>query len=188
MTMKKAPIIALSIVLSATSLFAQPVSPQLFSIKAGGTYFYPAEESMKNIYGNGSGWGGEINIKLWRFIDLWMFGNSFEKAGSLPYTREPTKISLITYGGGIKFRFTAGRLSFYLGGGPAACYYKENNAIGQARGTDPGFVGQLGLYVRIIGGLILDVAADYASIKAKPKTIEADLGGARAAVRIGYVY
>jgi opacity protein-like surface antigen len=117
-----------------------------------------------------------------------MIGNFFDKKGNLPYTKEPTEISLITFGGGVKFRLTTDPLSIYLGGGPALCSYKESNPIGVARGNGLGFIGQLGLYFRIVGGLIIDIAADYTSFKVKPKTIKADLGGAKAGIRIGYVF
>jgi hypothetical protein len=36
--------------------------------------------------------------------------------------------------------------------------------------------------------LLIDLAGDYASIKVKPAAIAADLGGARVAVRLGYVF
>ena len=37
-------------------------------------------------------------------------------------------------------------------------------------------------------GLLIDLAGDYTSIKVKPAAIAADLGGARLAVRLGYVF
>jgi hypothetical protein len=160
----------------------------VFSIKAGAAYFYPAESSLKKIYGNGAGWSVEANIKLVSFLDLWAFGNGYKKNGRLPVTGESTTMRLATFGGGLKLRAKAGPLRLYAGAGAAACAYRESNVIGLAQRTDVGIIGQAGFYIPIIAGLLIDFAGDYTSIKVKPAAISADLGGTRLAVRLGYVF
>jgi hypothetical protein len=186
MSKKSAIFIALSAALAVSSAWAAP--RDIFSIKAGAAYFYPSESSLKKIYGNGAGWNAEMNLRLVSFLDLWAFGSQYEKKGHLPVTGESTTMRLTTFGGGFKFRAKAGPLRLYAGAGAAACAYRESNVIGLAQGTDVGIIGQAGFYIPIVAGLMIDLAGDYTSIKVKPAAISADLGGARLAVRLGYVF
>lgn len=186
--MIKKPALFLSLLAAMVGSSASAAFADVFSIKAGAAYFYPAEASVKRIYGNGAGWSAEANIRILPVLDLWAFGNTYDKKGRLPVTGESTEMRLTTFGGGIKFRAAAGPLRIYAGAGAAACAYRETNAIGLAKGTDVGIIGQAGFYIPIVAGLMIDLAADYASIKVKPATISADLGGTRLAVRLGYVF
>lgn len=185
---KKSSIVAILLpaALAVSSAWAAPVD--IFSIKAGVAYFYPSESSLKKIYGNGTGWSAEVNIKLVSFLDLWAFGNAYNRKGHLPVTGESTTMRLTTFGGGLKFRAKAGPLRLYAGAGAAACAYRENNVIGIAQGTNVGIIGQAGIYIPVIAGLMIDLAGDYTSIKVKPAAISADLGGARLTVRLGYFF
>ncbi len=167
---------------------ASAASQDAFSIKAGAAYFYPAESSVKNIYGSGTGWSAEVNVKLVSFLDLWAFGNGYAKTGVLPVTGEPTTMRLTTFGGGLKCRAKAGPLRLYAGAGAAACAYRESNVIGLAQGTGAGIIGQAGFYIPIVAGLLIDLAGDYTSIKVRPAAIRADLGGMRLSFRLGYVF
>jgi hypothetical protein len=185
--MRKSAIVLLLMAAAAVShVGAAP--RDAFSVKAGAGYFYPAESSLKKIYGNGTGWNAEMNLKLVSILDFWAFGNGYRKSGRLPVTAESTTMRLTTFGGGLKLRAAAGPLRLYAGIGAAACAYREANAIGVAQGTNVGVIGQAGFYLPLVAGLLIDLAGDYASIKVKPAAIAADLGGARVAVRLGYVF
>lgn len=157
-------------------------------IKIGANYFNPSEQSFKDIYGGGMVIGGEINIKLWRFMDLWLIGNYYSKKGSLPFTKEGTKMTLIPIGGGLKIRLQRGAINPYIGFGPVIYIYKETNPIGVAQGTKAGIIGQAGCYFNIVGGLLFDVSINYSYCSVKSQKIKANLGGIQAGIGLGYEF
>lgn len=158
------------------------------SIKIGAIYFNPSEPSFKEIYGSGFGIGGEVNFNIWRSLDIWFIGSYYSSEGILPYTQEKTTMNLFAFGGGLKLRLPKGSVNPYLGLGPLAHNYKEENPIGVVESTDIGFIGQLGCYFQISSGLILDLALNYIHCVVKPQNIEANLGGLQAALRIGFTF
>ena len=158
------------------------------SIKVRANYFSPSEQSFKNMYGGGITIGGEINIKIWKFIGLWLIGNHYSKKGSLPFTKESTEMTLIPIGGGLKLRFQSGVINPYIGIGPVIYIYEEKNPIGAAKGSKAGIIGQAGCYFRIIGGLLFDVSINYSYCKVKPQKIKADLGGIQAGIGLGFEF
>jgi hypothetical protein len=176
------------LLIAAVALPCAAVAQDAFSFKVGAGFFSPSESSLKSLYGSGSGWNAEANFRLVSFLDAWIFGDGYSKSGRLPVTSESTAMRLTTFGGGLKARVQAGPIRFYTGVGAAACAYRETNVIGTAQGTGAGFIGQLGFYVPLFAGLVIDLAGDYTSIKVKPEAISANLGGTRLTVRLGYVF
>jgi len=57
-------------------------------IRVGANYFSPSEKSFKDMYGAGLTFEGEVNIRVWRFIDLWLVGSYYSTEGELPFTKE----------------------------------------------------------------------------------------------------
>lgn len=167
---------------------SKPSEERNFCIKIGVGYFIPSEQSFKDIYGEGMAIGGEIDIKLWKFIDLWLIGNYYSKKGHLPFTEEETRMTLIPIGGGPKIRFQKGIINLYIGLGPVFYVYQEKNPIGIAKGTDTGVIGQAGCYFNIVGGLLFDVSVNYSRCSVKPQKIKADLGGIQAGISLGYEF
>lgn len=158
------------------------------SIKIGAIYFNPSETSFKEIYGSGFGIGGEVNFNIWRSLDIWFIGSYYSSEGALPYTQEKTTMNLFAFGGGLKLRLPKGSVNPYLGLGPLAHNYKEENPIGVAKSTDIGFIAQIGCYFQISSGLILDLALNYIHCVVKPQNIETNLGGLQVALRIGFTF
>lgn len=173
---------------SISGLLCKEAKKRNICIKIGANYFSPSEKSFKDIYGGGMAIGGEINIKLWKFIDFWLVGNYYSKKGSLPFTKEETKMTLIPIGGGLKIRFQKGAINPYIGLGPVIYVYKETNPIGVAKGTNVGFIGQAGCYFNIVGGLLLDVCINYSYCSVNPQKIKSNLGGIHAGIGIGYAF
>ena len=182
------------ILLLAAWLFLSPGPARAWNtgsgvyFKIGADGFRPTASSMKSRYGDFWGGGGEIGVRLWKSVDLWLAGHYAEKSGALPVTGEGSKIVLTSIGGGLRLRLPAGPACFYAGGGPLFLVYKETNSIGLARGTKPGFVALAGVSLRLLGGLFLDVDAEYSSVVVKPKTIQADLGGLTLGLRLGFLF
>ncbi len=157
-----------------------------FNVKV--SYFFPSEHSFQEIYGQKLAYSGEINLKLWKSLYFWLIGSYYRQDGSLPTTRESTRMTLIPVGGGIKLKFQAGIVRPYFGLGPVVYYYEESNPIGLAKGSQAGFIGQAGVNLKIIGRLFFDISVNYSYCKVKPQNIEADIGGIQAGLGIGYFF
>ena len=82
-----------------------------------GAYFAPKDSVFKNIYGGGLMYGGGIAFGLTQRIDGWIEGGYFSKTGSLTYTKEETKLTLIPIGAGLRYRILPGNISPYVGAG-----------------------------------------------------------------------
>ena len=158
------------------------------SIKIGAMSFVPSEQSFKDIYGSGLGFGGELNFGLWNAVELWLVGNYYTREGSLPVTAEATTLSLLALGGGPKFRFSHARISPYIGIGPVVYIYKEENPIGLAEGTGIGYIGQFGVSFLVGGGLLLDASVNYTYCQVQPQNIKANVGGLQLGLSIGYSF
>jgi hypothetical protein len=158
------------------------------SVKIGAIYFIPSEQSFKDIYGSGLGFGGELNFGLWKSVELWLIGNYCTNGGSLPVTGEATSLSLLALGGGPKIRFSDTRMSPYLGIGPVVYVYKEENPIGLAEGSGLGVACQLGISFLVAGGLILDAGLNYTYCQVQPQNIKANVGGVQLGMSLGYTF
>ena len=64
--------------------------------------------------------------------------------------------------------------------------YKETNPIGDVSEGGLDFVGKIGSYVTIFGGLLLDFYVDYSYCKINPADFEINVGGIAAGVGVGY--
>lgn len=174
--------------LSALLLAQNNTVMRKHSVKIGTVYFMPSEQSFKDIYGSGLGYGGELNFGLWRSVSLWIIGNYYTNDGTLPVTKEATTLSLVALGGGPKFRLSQGRISPYVGIGPVVYFFKEENPIGTADGTGIGFIGQFGFSFRVVGGLILDANLNYTYCQVQPQNVKANVGGLQLGLSIGYTF
>ena len=157
-------------------------------VKIFANYFVPSEQSFKNIYGEGMTFGTEINIKVWKFLDLWVAGNYYTKGGQLPFTKDNTDMTLIPVGLGLKLRLKRGALNPYIGFGPVLYIYEEKNSLIRTKGTSAGFVGYGGCYFKIIGRFIVDFSVNYSYCTAKPQRIKAQLGGIQTGIGLGFEF
>ena len=167
---------------------SESVDMRRHSLKISAVYIIPSEQSFKDIYGSGFGFGGELNFGLWKSLDLWLIGNYYTNDGNLPITNESTTLSLMALGGGPKFRLSRSRISPYLGIGPVFYVYKEENPIGLAEGTGLGFIGQFGVSISVAGGLILDASLNYTHCQVQPQDIKANVGGLQLGLSVGYSF
>jgi hypothetical protein len=157
-----------------------------FMVELKAHYFSPSEQAFKDIYGGGLMYGAEINIGVWKDLDLWFGGSYFSKKGELTFTKEETKLKLFPIVGGGKYRILSGNFALYVGLGLNYYQYKETNPIGDVSEGGLGFVGKIGSYVTIVGGLVLDLYMDYTYCKIEPADFEVNVGGIAAGVGLGY--
>ena len=157
-----------------------------FMVELKAHYFSPSEQAFKDIYGGGLMYGAEINIGVWKDLDIWFGGSYLSKKGELTFTKEETKLELLPIGGGVKSRILSGNFALYAGLGLNYYQFKESNPIGDVSEGGLGFVGKIGSYVTIAGGLVLDFYVDYTYCKIKPADFEVNVGGIVAGVGLGY--
>lgn len=157
-------------------------------VKLNGSYFHPVDKAFKNIYGGGVMYGGELDIGIWKNLELWIGGSYFSKKGELTYTREKTRLKIIPIGGGVKYRLSAGSLNIYGGMGINYYQYKEKNPSGDVSWGELGVLGKIGCVVKGSGGLITDFYINYSYCKMRPVHLEINIGGIEAGIGIGYEF
>lgn len=175
-------IIAVTIFLSGLANAAD----YMFELKTN--YFTPSEQSFKDVYGSGMTYGAEIGITLWKGIGIWAGGDYFTKKGKMTFTEEETELQIIPLYGGIKFRLLKGGISPYIGLGIGYFLFKETNPVGKVEEGDIGYIGQAGFLIKIAGALFFDIKGSYSYCKAKPVDIEADLGGFKVGIGLGFEF
>ena len=159
-----------------------------FSFKLRAGYFRPTESTFKNIYGDGWMGEGEVNVRIFSFIEFWLIGSYYNAAGNLPFSEERTRITTTRLGGGIKFRVSLGIFNPYIAAAPVVYIYRESNPIGTVKGNGGGYIGQVGFFIDVYKGLLFDLSVSYAQCYVKPQNIRADLGGLQAGIAIGYSF
>ena len=157
-------------------------------VELKGHYLHPSEEAFRDIYGGGMMCGGEISIALSRGFEVWLGGSYFSKNGELTFTKEETKLEIYPIGGGLKYRLTTGAFNLYVGAGLNYYQYKESNPLGDVSKGGLGYIGKIGSYVKVTGGLLVDLYVNYSYCKIKPADFEINIGGIEAGVGIGYEF
>jgi len=147
-----------------------------FGIKV--SYFMPSEQVFKDIYGSGPMFGGEFGFSLSDRVGLWADGQYYSGTGKLTYTKEETKLTLVPIGAGVRVDLlTKGAARPYVGAGVRCYIYKETNVIGTAEANGVGFVGLVGVNLRLAKGIILDLRAAYSSCSLTPADFKINVGG-----------
>lgn len=155
-------------------------------LEATGSFFSPSDQAFKQIYGSGYYFGGEITLAIVKGFGIWVGASFYSKDGLTTFTQEPTKIKIMPIYGGIKFRVPEARVSPYVGLGVGYFSYTEESGIGSVKKGDIGYLGQVGIVVKLFGPLILDVKGSYSYCKAQPENVEANLGGFQGIVGFGF--
>ena len=181
--MKKLSIIIVSVVLLSGLAIAAD-----FIVELKAHYLHPSEETFRDIYGGGVMYGGEISIGVWRGLDVWFGGSYFSKTGELTFTKEETKLKLYPLGGGVLYRLSEGVLSFYIGVGLNYYQYRESNPLGDVSKGGLGYIGKIGSYVKVTGGLLIDLYVNYSYCMLKPADFKINIGGIETGVGIGYEF
>ncbi len=172
------------IVMIVLSFLPKAARPMDITAALKMSYFDPADDSVKNIYGSGMMYGGELDIGIGKDFHLWLEGSFFSKRGKLTFSEEETKLEIIPVGIGIKYMIVDWNL--YLGIGLNYNIYREDNPIGNIRKGKVGYIGRLGGWIKIAGGLIMDFFTDYSYCKTQPADYEVNIGGLRVGIGLGY--
>ena len=151
-------------------------------------YFQPSDQTFRDIYGGGPRYGGEVDIGLWKGFDLWLGGNYFSRDGELTFTKEKTELQIIPIGAGLKYRWTKGIVRLYTAAGLSSFQYKETNPIGEISQSQVGLTAELGSYVKIAGGLLVDVFLGYSVSYVETEDFKVNIGGVSAGLGLAYQF
>ena len=151
-------------------------------------YFSPSDEEFKDIYGGGVMYGGEVSIGVWKGLELWFGGSYFSREGELTFTKEKTELRIIPVGVGLRYRWRGKSLSPYLAAGLGLYQFKESNPIGEVDLGEAGFVAAIGTYVRITGGLLIDLYANYSVCEFSSDDFEINISGFGTGIGIAYEF
>jgi len=154
--------------------------------KAG--YFRPSDKDFLDIYGGGPRYGGELDIHLWKGLDVWLGGSYFSQEGELTFTKEKTELQIIPIGAGLKYRWTKGVIRFYTAAGLSSFQYKESNPIGEVSKSRVGLTAEMGSYVKIAGGLLVDVFLGYSVCYIESADFKVNIGGLGAGLGLAYEF
>lgn len=178
----------LTLIIAIAILLSGLADASDFTLKVKGNYFSPSEKAFKDIYGGGWVYGGEANFGIWKNLKLWVGTSFFSKKGELSFTGEETKVRIIPIGGGVKYVSSVGGINYYSGIGINYYLYKETNPIGDASKGGFGIVGIIGSFMKVTGGLIIDLYINYSYCKMKPADYRINIGGFEAGIGIGYEF
>jgi opacity protein-like surface antigen len=155
-------------------------------------YFSPSDEAFQDIYGGGVMYGGEVSIGVWKGLELWFGGSYFSREGELTFTKEKSELKIIPVGGGVRYRWQGNRLSPYLAAGLGNYQFKESNPIGEVDEGRMGYSAAIGTYVKVTGGLLIDLYANYSVCEMRPGDFEIDyeinIGGFGAGIGIAFEF
>ncbi len=137
-------------------------------VKAG--YFVPGAKSFRDSYKAGFAYGADLSVRLVGGLSFWAGADLFAKTGTTSYTHEAIKIRVIPIYGGLKLRLGRegrGARPYFAG---AAGYFRteETGEIGKVTSGRVGFLGQVGVEVRLVRSLYLDFQARYSRCRALP--------------------
>lgn len=167
------------------AVLSSSASGGTLSLLATGSYFQPRDQAFKDIYGNVLAYGAQADIGVWRGFCLWAGVSHISREGELSLTKETTKLNIIPFFGGLKFRFLKTSVRPYVALGAGYFKYQETNPLGKIEKGDIGYIGQIGVSLKTLMSLCLEVYVRFSGCRIKPADIEANLGGIELGVGFG---
>ena len=147
--------------LAAALLLAGTAWSSAVTFEARLGYFVPAGAGLRDVYKNGLTLGAELTVPLSKGLSAWVGVDYFQKDGKLTFTQENTTIRIMPLFAGLKLQSMAASVRPYAAAAAGCFLYKETNIIGTASGQRIGFLGQLGLLIKIKGRAWLDISTRY---------------------------
>jgi len=181
--MKKLLTLAAILILLSSSAYSADVI-----IETKGDYHYFACSRCRDTWGSGIKYGLELSIISPHGIGVWVGGSYFSRGAKPAFREIREKLELIPIGGGIKLVQVAGPLNLYSGFGVNYYQYKETNPNEQIKLNSVGYIGKVGIYTKVIEGLMIDVYLNYSRCIVKPHDVEVNVGGYEAGIGLGYIF
>ena len=148
----------------------------MFLVRAG--YFLASDSAYTDVYKNGLVFGGEFRLGIGESLAAWLEGNYRSAAGKTTYTEEETKMSVLAVEGGALYRFKAGMLSPYVGGGLGYYMFTETSeSLGEAKQSQIGFCGFGGVAMVIGKSIVVDARVKYSTCSLKSDGFDNSVDG-----------
>ncbi len=148
-------------------------------------YFLASDSNFTKVYSNGIVFGGEVRIGG-ESLGGWLEGNYRSSTGTLTYTKESTKMSVMAVEAGALYRFKAQQLNPYLGAGLGLYMFDEDNtAIGEAKKSQIGFCVLGGVSYFIGDSFVVDAKVKYSTCSMKPADFDINVGGITLGLGLG---
>jgi len=151
-------------------------------------FFSPRQTALLDRYGRGPDFGGEIDLELWPFGDVWLSLDHFGATAVDPIDGTERSLSLTVPAAGLKFRMTGGLLSPYVGAGAAYFFHRERADSGVVGARGLGFTASAGLILRIGRVFVLDGFVRYKRGLLALPSGEIDAGGFHFGGGLGLVF
>jgi opacity protein-like surface antigen len=155
------------------------LNAQNISVELKSGYFIPVDENFKEIYGNGMCFGGELSIDVWKGLSAWISGGYHSNIGELTYTREETKLRIISAELGPRYMLEIGKSPVipFVGCGVGINLFHESNPIGTVDKNGLSFSGHLGVLFKLTKRILLDLKGNYRYCQIESVDIEFNSGG-----------
>lgn len=179
-----------TITISLIAIFILPLiaHSEYFRIETRYSSFWPSEGVFKEIYGQEYMFGGTIDIKIWKAINLWFSASQYNKIGNLSLSKRETEITISPIIAGIKFMSAGKSAKSYIAIGIGDYKYKEISPLGEVDQREQGYIGELGVLVKIIRGLFINIFGSFSYCEVMPQEIKVDIGGINAGIGLGYEF
>ena len=148
------------------------------TFKAG--LFFPSDSVFREVYKNGTVFGGELAVPVAGGLHIWAGAEYFGKSGRLSLSEEPTKVRIVPVYLGLRCHFGKSAVRPYLGAAAAYFLFKEENPLGSVSESGLGLLGQAGLLAKIGGPVWLDLFGNFRACTLRtddPDPVEAKIGG-----------
>lgn len=160
-----------------------------YKVEIKGSYFTPSKTIFKEIYGGGMMYGFEASRRIWKGLNVWMGMRYFSKLGELTYTKERTRLGILTYEIGLRYSQPVHKnIEIYGGLGIDFNSYKESNIIGKVSKGGTGIETRIGSYVKVVKGFLIDAFFLYSNCNLKPADFKVQIGGIEVGFGLGYEF
>jgi hypothetical protein len=150
--------------------------------KIGSNYFQFAESSRRNTYGEGIRFEAEVNVHVWKSLDVWVGSSYFYKSEAA------SRIKVFPFGAGLKYRLSWRMFNFYAGAGANYYQYEESTpTLSESKG-EVGYVAKLGGFIKVMKVFVVDLHLNYSYCYLALTSQRVNIGGAEAGIAIGYAF
>lgn len=185
---------ALAIALGSTQLIAKDVL-----LEVRGAYFRPTNSLFREIYGSSGRYGLEVSAQAWKGLYPFVSADYFRKSGHSIGFCDPTHITLVPIGIGLKYLFPfQEKFDFYVGAGVLPTYMRIRDCgpfvEPTTRKWGVGGIAKAGFLYTCKNGLFIDIFGDYNYTKIRidqdddccVERNDAKVGGWAVGLGIGY--
>lgn len=150
-------------------------------------YLFPTDEVFKDVYKGGILTQLEFGMKVMDQLEVGVNVGYFGKTGELTFTKEETKISIISFELDTKYLFMTGDFVPYAGVVlNYNLYQEESDTMGKLDHSGVGFGAVVGGYYHFSESMALDLFVNYKYCQMKPEEIEFNIGGIKAGIGLKF--